>query len=114
MQYLVIRYTERLDAAGAVGSMGCKDDSQDNAAAEELIGLYKLDARQDQQLEEAFVGHFTDHHAFLLRTLPARIDQASADIAAVETKIEKLITLSPRPSGDSMRFPESTRPRHTP
>jgi len=43
-------------------------------------------------LEEAFVGHFTDHHAFLLRTMLARIDQASADIAAVETRIEELIT----------------------
>ena len=43
-------------------------------------------------LEEAFVGHFTTHHAFLLRTMLARIDQASADIAAVETQIEELIT----------------------
>ena len=42
-------------------------------------------------LEEAFVGHFTDHHAFLLRTMLARIDETSADIAAVETKIEELI-----------------------
>jgi transposase len=44
------------------------------------------------RLEQAFVGCFTDHHAFLLRTMPARIDEASADIAAVETKIEELIT----------------------
>src|SRR4029453_8129909 len=45
-------------------------------------------------LEEAFVGHFTDHHAFLLRTMLARIDETSADIAAVETRIEELITPS--------------------
>ena len=43
-------------------------------------------------LEEAFVGHFTDHHAFLLRTMLARIDETSADIAAVETQIDELIT----------------------
>jgi transposase len=43
-------------------------------------------------LEEAFVGHFTDHHAFLLRTMLARIDETSADIAAVEIRIEELIT----------------------
>ncbi len=43
-------------------------------------------------LEEAFVGHFTDHHAFLLRTMLARIDETSADIAAVETRIDELIT----------------------
>ena len=43
-------------------------------------------------LEEAFVGHFTDHHAFLLRTMLARIDETSADIAAVETRIEELIS----------------------
>jgi transposase len=42
-------------------------------------------------LEEAFVGHFSDHHAFLLETMLARIDQASADIAAVEAKIEEQI-----------------------
>ena len=43
-------------------------------------------------LEEAFVGHFTSHHAFLLRTMLARIDEASADIAAVETQIVELIS----------------------
>jgi transposase len=43
-------------------------------------------------LEEAFVGHFTNHHRFLLRTMLARIDQAGADIAAVEARIEELIT----------------------
>jgi len=42
-------------------------------------------------LEEAFVGHFTDHHAFLLRTMLARIDETGADIAAVEAKIAELI-----------------------
>jgi len=42
-------------------------------------------------LEEAFVGRFSEHHAFLLGTMLARIDQASADIAAVETRIEGLI-----------------------
>jgi transposase InsO family protein len=43
VQYLAIRYTERLDAAGAVRSVGSKGDSYDNAAAESLIGLYKTE-----------------------------------------------------------------------
>ena len=43
-------------------------------------------------LEEAFVGHFTDHHAFLLSTMLARIDRAGADIAAVEARIEELVS----------------------
>lgn len=43
-------------------------------------------------LEQAFVGRFTHHHAFLLATMLGRIDDASADIAAVETQIEELIT----------------------
>jgi transposase len=43
------------------------------------------------RLEEAFVGRFTDHHAFLLRTMLARVDETSADIAAVEARIEELI-----------------------
>jgi hypothetical protein len=40
------------------------------------------------QLEEAFYGHFSDHHGFLLQTMLARIDQASADIATLEAHIE--------------------------
>ena len=43
-------------------------------------------------LEEAFVGHFTDHHAFLLRTMLARVDETSADIAALEARIGELST----------------------
>lgn len=42
-------------------------------------------------LEEGFVGRLTDHHAFLLRTMLARIDETSADIAAVETRVEELV-----------------------
>jgi putative transposase len=42
-QYLSVRYTDRLDAAGAVRSVGSKGDSYDNAAAESLIGLYKTE-----------------------------------------------------------------------
>jgi transposase len=41
------------------------------------------------QLEEAFTGHFSDHHAFLLARMLGRIDQASADIAELEAKIEE-------------------------
>jgi transposase len=40
------------------------------------------------QLQEAFTGQFTDHHAFLLATMLGRIDQGSADIAELERKIE--------------------------
>jgi transposase len=40
------------------------------------------------RLEEAFCGHFSDHHAFLLKTMLGRIDQASADIAELDRKIE--------------------------
>jgi transposase len=40
------------------------------------------------QLQEAFTGHFSDHHGFLLHTMIGRIDQASADIAELEAKIE--------------------------
>ncbi len=43
------------------------------------------------QLEEAFVGHFTDHHAFLLKRMLARIDALSADITAMEVRIEEQI-----------------------
>jgi transposase len=42
-------------------------------------------------LEQAFVGRFTDHHAFLLHTMLVRVDETSTDIAAVEARIEELI-----------------------
>ena len=42
-------------------------------------------------LEEAFTGHFTDHHAFLLGTMLARIDALDADIATLESKIEEMV-----------------------
>ena len=42
-------------------------------------------------LEEAFVGRFSDHHAFLLAKMLARVDALDADIAAVEARIEDLL-----------------------
>jgi transposase len=42
-------------------------------------------------LEEAFTGHFSDHHAFLLARMLGRIDQATADITAVEAHIDQQI-----------------------
>jgi transposase len=42
-------------------------------------------------LEEAFTGHFTDHHAFLLAKMLARVDAIDADIAELDTKIEEMI-----------------------
>jgi transposase InsO family protein len=42
-QYLSIRYTERLAAAGIEPSVGSTGDSYDNALAESVIGLYKTE-----------------------------------------------------------------------
>ena len=52
VQYTSIRYTERLEEAKAVRSVGSKGDSYDNAAAESLNSLYKrelIDLRKDWQ-----------------------------------------------------------------
>jgi len=43
VQYLAIRYTERLAEAGAVTSVGSHGDSYDNALAESFNGLYKAE-----------------------------------------------------------------------
>jgi putative transposase len=43
VQYLSIRYTERLADAGAVCSVGSRGDSYDNALAEAVNGLYKAE-----------------------------------------------------------------------
>jgi len=43
VQYLSIRYTERLAEAGIAPSVGSKGDSYDNALAESVIGLFKTE-----------------------------------------------------------------------
>jgi putative transposase len=43
VQYLAIRYTERLAAAGIERSVGTVGDSYDNALAESIIGLFKTE-----------------------------------------------------------------------
>jgi len=43
VQYVAIRYTERLAEAGAVASVGSRGDSYDNALAESFNGLYKTE-----------------------------------------------------------------------
>ena len=43
VQYLSIRYTERLGEAGAVASVGSRGDSYDNARAETVNGLFKTE-----------------------------------------------------------------------
>jgi len=50
VQYLSMRYTERLVDAGLEPSVGRRGDSYDNALAESVIGLYKTEVirRRDQ------------------------------------------------------------------
>jgi putative transposase len=43
VQYLAIRYTERLAEAEAVSSVGSRGDGYDNALAETVNGLYKAE-----------------------------------------------------------------------
>jgi putative transposase len=43
VQYLAIRYTERLADAGVAASVGSRGDSYDNALAESFNGLYKTE-----------------------------------------------------------------------
>jgi putative transposase len=43
VQYLAIRYTERLADAGMAASVGSRGDSYDNALAESFNGLYKTE-----------------------------------------------------------------------
>ena len=43
VQYLSIRYTERLAEAGIESSVGSVGDSYDNAMAETIIGLFKTE-----------------------------------------------------------------------
>lgn len=48
VQYLAIRYTERLAEAGIEASVGRRGDSYDNALAESVIGLFKTEVIRQQ------------------------------------------------------------------
>ena len=43
------------------------------------------------ELQEAFTGFFTEHHAFLLAKMLHRVDAITADITEVEARIEEVI-----------------------
>ena len=49
-------------------------------------------APEDHRAGRSFTGYFTDHHAFLLGTMLARVDAISADIAALDTRIDQVIS----------------------
>lgn len=58
-----------------------------------LAGMARTSMRRKiPQLTEALTGYFTDHHAFLLATMLARIDGVTTDIERVEARIEELVT----------------------
>ena len=62
-------------------------------------------------LEEAFTGRFSDHHAFLLAKMLARIDRVSADIADLDDADRRPRSpLSPQRWPGSMRSPASGTP----
>ena len=54
VQYLAVRYTERLADAGAVCSVGSRGDSYDNALAESVIGLFKTEVVRKQGSWKSF------------------------------------------------------------
>jgi transposase InsO family protein len=74
VQYLSIRYTERLAEAGIEPSVGTVGDSYDNALAETIIGLYKTEViwkrgpwRKVEQVEFATLEwvHWFNHQRLL-------------------------------------------------
>ena len=65
------------------------DGERDPAALAELARTSMR--KKNSQLQEAFIGRFNDHHAFLLTKMLARIDQLAADIAEVEARTEEQI-----------------------
>lgn len=64
-------------------------------------------------LEEAFTGYFTDHHAFLLQRMLARVDAINVDIAALEAKIEEQMAPFVTAVAKLDEIPASTRPPRT-
>lgn len=74
VQYVSIRYTERLAEAGIEPSVGSKGDSYDNALAETINGLYKAEvihrrgpwkSRESVELATLEWVHWFNHHRLL-------------------------------------------------
>src|SRR4051794_5701515 len=77
-----------------------------------LAGLARGSMRsKTARLTEALTGRFTEHHAFLLTQMLARIDAITADIATVQDRIDARIALSLRRWPDWMRSPAWGPPR---
>ena len=61
-----------------------------------LAGLARASARKKtDRLEEALRGFFTDHHATILQMMLDNSDRISAQIAALDARIEEAIGLFP-------------------
>lgn len=94
VQYLAIRYTERLAEAGAVGSVGSKGDSYDNALAETVNGLYKAEliwqrgpwrTAEDVELATLAWVDWWNHrrlHGACGHLPPAEFERATAEVPA--------------------------------
>jgi putative transposase len=100
VQYLAVRYTQRLADAGAVASVGSKGDSYDNAAAEAFNSLFKAELirnrgpwRSIEDLEIA-VAEYIDWynhrrlHGEIGHVPPAEYEQAHRPNVAVDDMIE--------------------------
>jgi transposase len=56
----------------------------------ELAALARRNIRATTSvLQEALTGHFTDHHAFMLAMMLARIDALTTQITTLTTRIEQ-------------------------
>ena len=64
----------------------------------ELAALARRNIRaKTSVLQEALTGHFTDHHAFMLGMMLARIDALSTQIGTLTTRIEQATAPLVRP-----------------
>jgi len=61
------------------------------------------------RLEQAFDGHFADHHRFLLSRMLARIEGLDADIAAIDAQIDVQLAPFAEAAAIWMRSPGSAR-----
>ena len=59
------------------------------------------------QLRQALTGYFDDHHAFLCAAMLRRIDALTADIAALDARVDELIGPFIDAVNKSMRSPVS-------
>jgi transposase InsO family protein len=110
VQYVSIRYTERLAEAGIEPSVGSVGDSYDNALAETIIGLYKTEVirpvaeHRHRRVRDARVGRLVQPSTLVRADWRCATGREGRRVLSKSRAGHGGLTHNPEPPGFSGRF----------